>query len=69
MRPHAPILRVGLLVRLMPKGFKRYYGRGHLHFLTFSCHQRLPLLNMAEARNLFVDALGKIRERHGFMLV
>ena len=30
---------------LMPKGLKRYYGRGHLHFLTFSCHRRLRLLN------------------------
>jgi len=20
----------------MPEGLKRYYGRGHLHFLTFS---------------------------------
>ena len=28
----------------MPKGLKRYYGRGHLHFLTFSCYRRLPLL-------------------------
>ena len=53
----------------MPKGLKRYYGRGHLHFLTFSCHRRLPLLNTAGARNLFVDALGKMRERHGFLLV
>jgi hypothetical protein len=26
----------------MPKGLKRYYGRGHLHFLTFSCYRRLP---------------------------
>jgi hypothetical protein len=26
----------------MPKGLKRYYGHGHLHFLTFSCFRRLP---------------------------
>jgi putative transposase len=53
----------------MPKGLKRYYGRGHLHFLTFSCYRRLPLLNTARARNLFVHALGKIRERYQFLLV
>ena len=65
--PHAPVLRVGVF--LMPKGLKRYYGRGHLHFLTFSCYRRLPLLNTARARNLFVDALEKIRERHRFLVV
>jgi putative transposase len=53
----------------MPKGLKRYYGRGHLHFLTFSCYRRLPLLNTMRARNVFVDALGKIRERYKFLLV
>jgi len=55
--------------RPMPKGLKRYYGCGHLHFLTFSCHRRLPLLSTVWARNLFVDALGKMRERYQFLLV
>ncbi len=36
-------------VCIMPKGLKRYYGDGHLHFLTFSCHRRLPLLNTLRA--------------------
>ena len=27
----------------MPTGLKRYYGRGQLQFLTFSCGRRLPL--------------------------
>ena len=53
----------------MPKNLKRYYGRGDLHFLTFSCYRRLPLLGTIRARNLFVHALGKIRERYGFLLV
>jgi putative transposase len=53
----------------MPKGLKRYYGLGHLHFLTFSCYRRLPLLRTAEARNLFVNVLAVMRERHGFLLV
>ena len=52
----------------MPKNLKRYYGRGDLHFLTFSCYQRLPLLGTARARNLFVHALGEIRERYKFRL-
>jgi putative transposase len=53
----------------MPTGLKRIYGRGHLHFLTFSCYKRLPLLGTARARNLFVKVLGEIREGYGFLLV
>jgi len=53
----------------MPKGLKRYYGRGHLHFLTFSCYRRLPLLGTVRARNVFVQALAKIRVRYQFLLV
>jgi len=53
----------------MPKGLKRYYGRGHLHFLTFSCYRRLPLLNTMRARNVFVGALANIRERYKISLV
>jgi putative transposase len=53
----------------MPKGLKRYYGQGQLHFLTFSCHRRLPLLGTVRARNLFLQALGKIREGYKFSLV
>ena len=53
----------------MPKQLKRYYGLGHLHFVTFSCYRRLPLLRTDRARNVFARALGVMRERHGFLLV
>ena len=53
----------------MPKGLKRYYGQGQLHFLTFSCYRRLPLLGMVRARNLFVKELGRVRQEYGFLLV
>lgn len=53
----------------MPKGLKRYYGQGDLHFLTFSCYRRLSLLGTARARNLFVKTLGEVRARYGFLLV
>ena len=53
----------------MPKGLKRHYGRGDLYFLTFSCYRRLPLMGTVRARHLFVQALGKIRERYKFLLV
>jgi putative transposase len=53
----------------MPKNLKRYYGRGDLHFVTFSCYRRLPLLRTIRARNMFVRALGAMRERYKFLLV
>ena len=53
----------------MPSGLKRIYGLGHLHFITFSCFRRLPLLKTARARDIFVKELGKIRDEMGFQLV
>jgi putative transposase len=53
----------------MPSGLKRIYGFGHLHFITFSCYRRLPLLGTVRARNTFVRVLGEVRTRQGFKLV
>ncbi len=53
----------------MPKGLKRIYGQGHLHFITFSCYRRFPLLASARARNLFVRVLGQVRDEYRFKLV
>ena len=47
----------------MPKGLKRYYGRGHVHFITFSCYGRRPLLGTVRARNLFLKILEQVRGR------
>ena len=53
----------------MPSGLQRVYGQGHLHFITFSCYRRLPLLRTASARDLFVKELGKVREESDFQLI
>ena len=53
----------------MPQGLKRIYGQGHLHFITFSCYRRLPLLGSARARNVFVRVLDQVRKEYGFKLV
>jgi REP element-mobilizing transposase RayT len=53
----------------MPNGLSRRYGQGHLHFVTFSCYRRLPLLGAARARNVFVKILGEVRNRCQFALV
>jgi putative transposase len=52
----------------MPKKLKRYYGRGELHFVTFSCYRRLPLLATAPVRNLFVKELDEARHAYDFLL-
>ncbi len=53
----------------MPRKLKRYYGQGHLHFITCSCYRRSPLLASARSRNVFVRILSEIRDRYGFALV
>lgn len=53
----------------MPKGLERRYGHGHLHFITFSCYRRLPLLKSVRSRNHLVEILGEIRARYQFSLV
>ena len=53
----------------MPTGLRRQYGKGHLHFITFSCYRRLPLLRTARARDIFVKELGKVRDEMGFHLL
>ena len=60
---------VALVYSPMTEGLKRYYGRDHLHFVTFSCYHRMPLLNSPRSRDFFVDTLGKIRDRYQFALV
>ena len=47
----------------------RIYGRGHLHFITFSCYRRVPFLRSVRARNVFVQILGQVRDRYEFALV
>ena len=53
----------------MPTGLKRVNGRGDLHFITFCCYHRRPLLRTTLARNVVVEILGKVRADLGFALV
>src|ERR1700761_8590412 len=53
----------------MPTGLKRYYGRGDLHFLTFSCYQRRDFLSTKSARDLFLRELERVRREYRFRLV
>ncbi len=53
----------------MPAGLQRYYGKGHLHFVTFGCYHRRPHLKTARAKDLFSQVLGEARQRYQFHLV
>ena len=53
----------------MPQGLQRHYGKGDLHFITFSCYRRLPLLNTSRARDTFVQELARVRTETGFRLL
>jgi len=53
----------------MPWSLKRYYGTGALHFITWSCYRRLPLLDTGQARDLVLMVLELMRERYRFVVI
>jgi putative transposase len=50
----------------MPSRLARFQDAGDIHFLTFSCHDRLPYLATAPARELFERTLELMRRRYVF---
>ena len=54
---------------VVPTGLKRYYGSGHLHYITCSCYRRRQLLGTARRRNVFVRVLEEVRQRYRFAVV
>jgi len=39
-------------------GLKRYYGKGHMHFVTFRCYQQLLLLGDDQPKQGRVEEAG-----------
>jgi putative transposase len=52
----------------MTEGLKRYQRNRELHFVTFSCYKRRPFLNSASSRDLFENALERMRIRYDFFV-
>jgi putative transposase len=48
----------------MPDGLKRFQRAESLHFITFSCFQRLPYLSSAESKSALEELLEATRARH-----
>jgi REP element-mobilizing transposase RayT len=53
-------------LRLMPKGQRRVYGKGELHFITSVCYQRQPKLAEEKHRALFLQLLEQIAAKFRF---
>jgi putative transposase len=53
----------------MPTNLHRCYGAGYSHFITTSCYQRRPLLGTPRYRDLFLEVMEQIRQRHQFVVV
>jgi putative transposase len=52
----------------MPWGLRRCQQTDDVHFITFSCYRRAPLLGSEGARDTFVITLEKVRRWYGFYL-
>ncbi len=50
---------------LMPQGLKRFHQTGKLHFITFSCHHRLPYLAPDHPKQIVEQILEQTRKEHG----
>ena len=69
VHPSQTFLKPSPKLLSMPSGLKRFYGRGHLHFITASCYRRQPLLGSAWQRDLFVKVLEQVRQRYRLVVV
>ncbi len=52
----------------MPRGLKRYQQARDLHFITFSCYRRQPLLATPRAKRLFEQTLERVRCWYGLFV-
>ncbi len=61
-----PPVAFRLTISSMPWGLKRFQQARCLHFLTFSCYRRAPLLGRPHARDVFEQTLERARKWYGF---
>src|SRR5258708_12999205 len=52
----------------MPLGLERRHNLGHLHFITFSCHNRLPHLDSPKTKEILEQVIERTRRSHNFLL-
>ncbi|MBV9574940.1 MAG: transposase [Acidobacteriales bacterium] len=52
----------------MTAGLHRYYGTRDLHFITWSCYRRRPILGSASRRDLLLKILEEARRKYRFVV-
>ena len=60
---------MGIRLWIVPKGLKRFYGARHLHYITWSCYHRRPLLAAPRRRDAFLRVLEQVRQKYDFTVV
>ncbi len=58
-----------MYLRSVPRGLKRYQHARDLHFTTFSCYRRGPLLGTPQACRVFEQTLERVRRWYDFYVV
>ncbi len=53
----------------MTRGLYRFQQSGDLHFITFSCYRRAPLLATPQARRVFEETLEQVRRWYGIYVI
>jgi putative transposase len=53
----------------MSTGLNRFHQTGDLHFLTFSCARKRPILGTPESRDTFLKILEDTRSKHSFHIL
>jgi putative transposase len=53
----------------MTQALHRFYGAGDLHFVTFSCYGRKPLLDCEARRDLLLQILERVRRRYRLVVL
>jgi putative transposase len=53
----------------VPRGLYRFQQSGDLHFVTFSCYRRSPLLATPQALRVFEQNLEQVRRWYGLFIV
>jgi putative transposase len=52
----------------MPIGLERRQKTGQLHFITFSCYQRLPYLKASEPKEILEQVIERTRRSHNLSI-
>jgi putative transposase len=65
---HSISLRSLAIVLIMTRGLRRFQQAHCLHFITFSCSRRAPLLATPQSRRVFEQTLERVRKWYGLYI-